>query len=148
MGMVLWIKNTNIRLLPGNFKIHHFQLIEKQNFLPKGNPDNSKLIFVPKYWINRVFPEKKEVQKKKIFWTSEIFNLGLMTVLKFFSLALLRSHLCLLQLPLVTLTWLVLCGLASWYSMPFHLAHAAFPYGTRKTSFGVTCKEYNLQRLI
>lgn len=33
-------------------------------------------------------------------------------------------------------------------SMPFHLAHAAFPYGTRKTSFGVTCKEYNLQRLI
>lgn len=88
MGMVLRIKNTNIRLLPGNFKIHHFQLIEKQNFLPEGNPDNSKLIFVPKYWINRVFPQKNEVRKeKKIFWTSEIFNLDLMTVLKFFSLA-------------------------------------------------------------
>lgn len=45
MGMVLRIKNTNIRLLPGNFKILHFQLTEKQNFPPKGYPDNSKLIF-------------------------------------------------------------------------------------------------------
>lgn len=49
MGMAFRIKNTNIRLLLGNFKIHHFQLIEKQNFPPKGNPDDSKLIFVLNY---------------------------------------------------------------------------------------------------
>lgn len=54
MGTVFRIKNTNMRLLPGIFKIHHFQLIEKQNFPPKGNPDDSKLIFVLKYWISRV----------------------------------------------------------------------------------------------
>lgn len=153
MGMVLRIKNTNIRLLPGNFKIHHFQLIEKQNFLPKGNPDNSKLIFVPKYWISRVWVFLLKFPFLwKIFWTSEIFNLSLMIILEYFSLAQLKISLCLPLLPLVTFTSSVLCRLAPSFSLerptPWiaHIVHKALPWWARQTNFGVmktTCKGWS-----